>query len=266
MDASFDFSFFLGRPDITGHRNDLERSQKIQERVVETDHAPTTFGHGSQHIIDNDLFRRCAEKIKGVQERLMEDLLSLAVGKLDIKHPAVRFYDRQSIELSLSHPIRKSIEVAPVNLHLFARSGFEADKDRPVFQCLLPVFPKIIPDNRDSAIKSLFLNPLKNHGSVQEGVLFQKRVDQAAIGIQLGNLGFLPGNGGFRVLQVFFNSVPAEPHLSGNLPCRIPCISKPVDLEDCFSVNHGRTSGKDCRIIRATTAGSSSGVDCPQLG
>ena len=41
----------------------------------------------------------------------MEDLLSLAVGKLDIKHPAVRFYDRQGVEFSLGRPIDERIEV-----------------------------------------------------------------------------------------------------------------------------------------------------------
>ena len=49
----------------------------------------------------------------------MEDLLSLAVGKLDIKHPGVRFYDRQGVEFSLGCAIGESIEVSPVDLHLF---------------------------------------------------------------------------------------------------------------------------------------------------
>ena len=87
MDASFYFPLLLGRPDIAGHRDDFEGSQKIQESIVETDHPPTTFRDRGQHIIDDNLFRRCAEKPEGIQKTLMEDLLPLAMSELDIEHP-----------------------------------------------------------------------------------------------------------------------------------------------------------------------------------
>jgi hypothetical protein len=101
----------------------------------------------------------------------MEDLLPLAVGKLDIEHPTVRFYHRQGVELSLGRPIAERIEVPPVNLHLFTRSGFEADKGLSVFQGLIPSFLKIIPDNRDLAVKPLSLKSLKHYGGFNEGIL-----------------------------------------------------------------------------------------------
>jgi len=48
----------------------------------------------------------------------VKNLLPLAVGELDIKHPAVRFHHRQGIKFSFGCPVSQRIEVSPVDLYL----------------------------------------------------------------------------------------------------------------------------------------------------
>ena len=187
----------------------------------------------------------------------MENLLPLAVGELDIKHPAIGFHHRQGIKFSFARSIGQRIEVSPVDLHLLTGGGLEADKGLPVFQDISPLLLEVIPDYRYPAVKPFFLKPLKHHRRLDARMLLEQIVDEVAMGIQLGTPRFLRDDHTLRMLQIFSHSVPAEPDLSGNIPCRIARMLEPVDLENSLPVNHRGPSARDCRIIRATSAGSS---------
>src|SRR4030043_19134 len=97
IDAFFDFSFFLGRPDVAGAGNDLEDPQKIQEGVIETDDAAAALRDGGHHIVEQEFFGGSIKKPESIEHSRMEGLLFLGGGKLDIKHPTVCFDDSQGV-------------------------------------------------------------------------------------------------------------------------------------------------------------------------
>ena len=101
---------------MTGARNDFVYPQKIQEGVIETDDAPAAFRDGGQHIIDDDFFRGSVKEVESVEQSLMKGFLLLGVGKLDVKHAAVRFNDSQGVKLSDGFPISQGAKVTPVDL------------------------------------------------------------------------------------------------------------------------------------------------------
>jgi hypothetical protein len=118
--------------DIAGLRDDLPDPQEVQKSVIETDDAAASFRDGGQHVVHNDFFRGSVEERKGVDQSPVQCFLFLAVGKLDIKHPAVRFGNRQGIQFSYGRAIGQTAEVAPIDLHLLSRSGLKADEGLPV--------------------------------------------------------------------------------------------------------------------------------------
>jgi hypothetical protein len=114
----------------------------------------------------------------------MEDLLFLAMGKLDIKHPAVGFDDGQGVKFSYGCPIGQAAEVPPIDLHLLAGSGFEADEGLLASAPLMALSLEIRPDNGYPAVESLFFEPLENHWGLNVGKLFQKRINHLPVSIQ----------------------------------------------------------------------------------
>src|SRR3990172_3148202 len=177
VDAFFDFSLFLGRPDIAGMGNDLEDPQKIQESIIEADNAAATLRDGSQHIIDNHFFRGPVKKAEGVEQSLVQCFLFLTVGKLDIKHSAVGFDNGEGVKFSSGRPIGQAAEVSPIDLTLFSGGGFKADKGLPFYTALLPFFLQVGADNSCLAVESLFLESLENHGCFDVGGLCQEAID-----------------------------------------------------------------------------------------
>jgi len=185
IDAFFDFSLFLGRPDVAGVGNDLEDPQKIQEGVIETDDAAAAFRDGGHHIVEQELFRGSVKVPEGVEQSLMEGLLFLGMGKLDIKHAAVAFDDSQGVKLSDGFPISQAAKVPPVDLNLLSRGGFEANECLPVSAPFPAFLLEIRPEDSDPAGESLFPEPLENHRGFDIGELLQEGIDHLSVGIEL---------------------------------------------------------------------------------
>ena len=116
--AFFDFAFFLGLPDIAGHRGDVERTQELQELLIEAHHRAVMFNDRGEHVVVDQLVGCALEKFKGMQQATVQGFLSLRMGAFEIEQAAVTCDDRQARECALAMTIGNGPKVTPVDLAL----------------------------------------------------------------------------------------------------------------------------------------------------
>jgi hypothetical protein len=117
-----------------------------------------------EHVIVDQLFGCALEKAKRPKQNAVECLLALRVGKFEVQHAAVTFDHRQAVEFAGGIAVGQGAEVAPVDLALHARFGFEADKGRLGCGAWAHA-AEIVPDNGDPAVKSMLFQALAHdHG------------------------------------------------------------------------------------------------------
>src|SRR5260370_14003035 len=84
------------------------------------------LGDGGRQVVIPDLTRNAVQHLKGVNVTTNEGLEALAVGELQILHPAVRVNESEGVELPLVALVVERVEVTPVSFEAFARLGLHA--------------------------------------------------------------------------------------------------------------------------------------------
>lgn len=103
--APFDLSLFLGLTHMTGLGEDMKRPEKIQKRLVVANQRAIPVDDGCEHIIGDKLLGCATKEPECIQKTLVYTCLALAVGELQIQHPAVALDDSHTIELSTDRTV-----------------------------------------------------------------------------------------------------------------------------------------------------------------
>jgi len=77
-------------------------ASKTEESRMKADQAAVVFGNGCGQIVVSDFARHPAHRGEGVHVTTSEGFKALAVRELHIQHPAVRFHQREGIQLAAS--------------------------------------------------------------------------------------------------------------------------------------------------------------------
>lgn len=125
--SSFDLAFFMGSTHMAGLGDDMKGAQEIQEGIVESNQRPIPLDDGSKHVVGDDLFGGSPKEAECIDKTLVDTCLILAVGKLQIQHPAVAFADGHAIDFSADIAIAEAPKLSPVDLELLTRLGFETN-------------------------------------------------------------------------------------------------------------------------------------------
>ena len=121
--AAFHFSFFPATGRIAGPRDEVVFAGEGQETRVEAHQAAIMFGHGRGQVVIVNFPAHAVESRKGMDVASHEGLETLAVGELQIRHPAVPIDQREGIQFALVALVVERAEVAPVHLETFAGLG-----------------------------------------------------------------------------------------------------------------------------------------------
>src|SRR6059036_1449783 len=99
------------------------------------------------------------EKMERMQEAAVQSLLPLRMGELQIQQTTMTFNHAQAVEFALGIAIGHGAEMAPVDLALHARGGFEAYDGLRLFGRAAHAV-QVIPHNGDPTRKALLLETL----------------------------------------------------------------------------------------------------------
>ena len=125
-DALFHLAFFPARAGITGTRVKVVLAGEGEEARLEAHQTAIVFGDGGQQIVVPTFTGHSAQGLEGMLVATREGFETLAVGELDVEHPAVGLDQAEGIELAFIALIVERVEVAPVDLEALAGAGFHA--------------------------------------------------------------------------------------------------------------------------------------------
>src|SRR5262249_39937928 len=158
--------------------------------------------------------------------------------KLEIQQTAMTFDHRQAVEFARRRAIGHKAEMAPVDLTLDARSGFETDK-RPLLCGGWAHAGKVLPHNGQTPREALLGQALTQHDGRDLGVGLQHVGDRVLEGIKLAGPGAAWSRGG-GIVEIFARRWSTDAQGLGDLPYREALMRQAVDLKDGALVNHGR--------------------------
>jgi hypothetical protein len=145
-------------------------------------------------------------------------LLPLAVGKGDMKHPAVAFEHHQGIELTGGFAVCDGLKVPPVDLHLFTGRRFKPAVGPSGHYPLDP--GQTIPDNGDLARKSFTPKMPQQDRRLDVGVGGDDLVDHLPEWIELRWPTGPPCRRRLGLIEIFCHAVTVDVQLPGDLPRR----------------------------------------------
>jgi hypothetical protein len=114
--AAFHLSFFPATSLIAGPRDKVVFAGEGQETRMEAHQAAIMFGYGRGQIVIENFPAHTVKSRKGMDVATHEGFKTLAVGELQIRHPAMPIDHREGIQLALVAFVAESAEVAPVHL------------------------------------------------------------------------------------------------------------------------------------------------------
>src|ERR1035438_7691018 len=126
--SAFHFPLSPAGSRIASPRDEVVFAGERQEARVEAHQAAIMFGHGGGQVVIEDFPAHAVESCKGVDVATYEGLKTLAVGELQIRHPAMPIDQREGIQLTLVALVVESAEVSPVHLEAFAGLRFHTHK------------------------------------------------------------------------------------------------------------------------------------------
>jgi len=83
--AFFHFPFFVGASYIAGIRDNGKGAKELQKGFIVAYEGPVPFYNCREHIIGNEFPGGTPKKTEGVEKTPMQGLLSLGVGKFQVK-------------------------------------------------------------------------------------------------------------------------------------------------------------------------------------
>ena len=99
-----------------------------EESRQKADETAVVFDNGGGQIVVGDFARDAAQRGESVHVATGEGFEALAVSELDIEHPAVRFDQREGIQLACIARVAERTEVAPVDFESFSGRRLHADE------------------------------------------------------------------------------------------------------------------------------------------
>jgi hypothetical protein len=177
------------------------------------------------------------EKVKGIEEAAVEGVLPLRVGKLQIQQAAMTFNHREAVEFARGGAIGERAEMAPVDLALDARGGFEAD-ERALLGGGWTHTGEVLPHHGEATREALLGQALPQHDGRNLRVNLQHARDRVFKEIKLTGPG-PPGPWWSGIGEIFARRWSTEAQGLSDLAHREACMRQAVDLEDGVLVNHG---------------------------
>ena len=133
--AAFHFPFLPAAGRIASPRDEVVFAGERQEARVEAHQAAIMFGDSRGQVVIEDLAAHTVEGRKGMDMATHEGFKTLAVGELQIRHPAMPIDQREGIQLTLVALVVECAEVSPVHLEASPASGSIRTKARLDWGC-----------------------------------------------------------------------------------------------------------------------------------
>jgi hypothetical protein len=95
-------------------------TREAEKAGEKTNKTTVVFGNSSGQIIVGDLACYATQGGEGMHVTTDEGCKTLTVSELDIKHPAVRIHERESIELAHVAGVTECAEVTPIDFKSLA--------------------------------------------------------------------------------------------------------------------------------------------------
>jgi len=148
------------------------------------------------------------EKMERMQEAAVQSLLPLRMGELQIQQTTMTFNHAQAVEFALGIAIGHGAEMAPVDLALHARGGFEAYDGLRLFGRAAHAV-QVIPHNGDPTRKALLLETLADDRGRDLGVDLEQTGNLVYEWIELTEPGY-QWPWGVGIGEIFAGRLPAE--------------------------------------------------------
>ena len=166
------------------------------------------FGHGRGQVVIVDFPAHTIECCKCMNVATHEGLETLAVGELQIRHPAVPIDQSEGIQFALVALVVENAEMPPVHLEPF--TGFWLHAHEGTLGLWLRAhLVDVRTQDGVSAVIAEGPQALLDHGRAGPGVLFQQFGDGRLEGIQFADAGPC-GRRLRRRLQILLDGVPTH--------------------------------------------------------
>jgi len=117
---ALDFSFFPAAGRIAGMREEAVFTGEGEESRKEADETTVVLDNGGGQIVLGDLTCDPTKSRERMHVAASEGCKALAVGELDIQHPAVGVDEREGIQLARIAQVAQRTEVAPIGFESFS--------------------------------------------------------------------------------------------------------------------------------------------------
>src|ERR1700729_2282891 len=134
------------------------------------------FSNGGGQVVIPEFAGDAVQHLKSVNVTTNKGLETLAVGELQILHPAVPIDEGEGVELPLVALVVERFEVTPVDLEAFAGLWFHTHKGSLRLQ-LRAHFMHVVAKNAAATGVTQRLDPLSDYGSAGGGILFEQLGD-----------------------------------------------------------------------------------------
>src|SRR6516164_2205858 len=148
--AALHFSFLPTRGRIAGAWNEAELTREGEEARLKPHQPPIVFGDGGGQVVVPDLAADAAQELEGMNVAANESLKALAMGELQVQHPAVALHQGEGVKLALVAGVIERAEVTPIDFEAFPGDRLHAHKCAR--RWLGPDLADILAQNRVAAI------------------------------------------------------------------------------------------------------------------
>jgi hypothetical protein len=186
--AALDLPLFPPAGRIASPRDEVVFAGESQEPRVEAHQAAIVFGYGRSQVVIENFPTHAIESGEGVNVTPHEGLKTLAVGELQIGHPAVSVNQGEGIQLTLIAFVAEAAEVAPIHLEAFAGFGLHAHEG-PFRLRLWAHLMNVFAQDGVATVIAKRPQSLLDDGSAGAGVLVQQFGDRRLEGIQFTEAG-----------------------------------------------------------------------------
>jgi hypothetical protein len=223
---------------IAGPGVEATLASEPQEAGVEANQGADVLSDYSQKIVIPAFASDATQSLKPVQVAADEGVEALAVGELDIEHPAVPLDQAEGIQFSFVPGIVHNAEVTPINLEAISGRGLHAHEGAGRMQ-RAPQFTDAGPQDGDAAIVTQRPETLQDDHGTGTGVLLKQAGYDWFEGIDLAGPRSA-SRGLHRRVDVLPNRPAGQMHVTGDLPHRpvLPVV-QPVDFVDAVGIEHG---------------------------
>ena len=206
--AAFHLPFFPAAGRVAGPRDEVVFAGECQETGLEAHRAAIVFRHGGSQVVIENFTAHAVESRECVNVTTHEGLKTLAVGELQVRHPAVSVNQGEGIQLTLVAFVVESAKVAPIHLEALASFWFHAHEGTPGLR-LQAHLMDVLSQDGVAAVIAKGPQTLLDDGRAGAGVLLQQFGDGGFEGVQFADAG-PPRRRLRRRLQILHDGPPTH--------------------------------------------------------